>query len=73
MFEEPTPEYGSYEIALEQKINYIDETTGLQSFYFTSYPLELELCGTKFNYSNQEEIIYKGIDKYYCLKNKTQL
>jgi hypothetical protein len=71
MFTEPTPEYGRYEVALEQKIIFTNETTGLSDFYFTSYPLDLEYCGISFNYSNKDEIIFKGIDKYYCLKNKT--
>jgi len=36
--------------------------------------LEMELCGeTLFNHSDLEEIKWKGIDNYYCVKNKTML
>jgi hypothetical protein len=51
----------------------MNETTGQLDIKRTTTLLEKELCGTKYNYSNQEEIKFKGIDQYYCLKNKSNL
>lgn len=73
MFTEPTPEYGYYQISLDQKFNYINQTTGLPQSYTVITPLELEHCGLGFNYPDKDELKFKGIDKYQCLKNKTNL
>jgi hypothetical protein len=69
-----TPRLGR--MALYREIDYrlFNETTGVDDYVTDLEELETITCGTEnFNYSDSSEIIRKGINEYFCLKNKSEM
>lgn len=59
------PEMGYYEMTLNIQTKSTNQTTGENIFNYETKKIDTALCGINgFNYSNQDEIVFKGINQY---------
>jgi hypothetical protein len=69
-----TPNYGIMTLNYETDYRIKNNVTGEEEQIFDSRELDVIRCGESyFNYTDVSEINKKGINEYWCLKNKSEM